>query len=193
MSSLVYIGLLDRNLFLSQGLRFFLNEYFNEKNKSVVFVNEDKLNVADVIFYESSNHMAYFIGKVLQSSTKNVILFSLGEGNNSLSTWRLARFQQALLKKESLQQLRFYLDTLWRERESFGYQRRINSPEEDLTSRQQQIMRLLAKGLTPADISVRLNISVKTVSSHRGAVMKKFGFNRKVELYNWLILRGNEL
>ncbi|WP_253893529.1 LuxR C-terminal-related transcriptional regulator [Serratia marcescens] len=40
---------------------------------------------------------------------------------------------------------------------------------------------------------MRLNISIKTVSSHRGAVMKKFGFNRKIELYNWLILRGNEL
>ncbi|WP_230329022.1 LuxR C-terminal-related transcriptional regulator [Serratia sp. YC16] len=189
----VYVGLLDRDLFHSQGLMFFLKEYFYQKNKNVIFVNKDRLDIADVIFYESSNHMAYFIGKVLRSSTKSIILFSLGEGKNSFSTWRLARFQQALLKKESLQQLRFYLDTLWRERENFGYQRRVNSPEEDLTSRQQQIMRLLAKGFTPAEISMRLNISIKTVSSHRGAVMKKFGFNRKIELYNWLILRGNEL
>ncbi|QJU38094.1 hypothetical protein HMI62_01565 [Serratia marcescens] len=38
-----------------------------------------------------------------------------------------------------------------------------------------------------------LNISVKTVSLHRGAVMKKFGFNLKIEFYNWLILIGNGL
>lgn len=193
MKAPVYIGLLDSDLFHSEGLKLFLIEYFKEKNKSAVFVNKDRLENADVIFYESSNYMAYFIGKILRSSTKNTILFSLGEGKNSLATWRLACLQQALLKKESLQQLRFYLDTLWRERENFGYQRRVNSPEEDLTHRQQQIMRLLAKGVTPAEISMQLNISVKTVSSHRGAVMKKFGFNRKVELYNWLILRGNEL
>ncbi|WP_321147870.1 response regulator transcription factor, partial [Serratia marcescens] len=67
------------------------------------------------------------------------------------------------------------------------------SLENELTHRQQQIMRLLAKGLTPAEISMRLNISIKTISSHRGAVMKKFGFNRKIELYNWLILRGNDI
>lgn len=189
----IYIGLLDGNSFFIQGLMFFLKEYFDGKNKSVVFVDKDRLENADVIFYESSNYMACLIGKVLRSSTKNTILFSLGEGKNSLSTWRLARLQQALLKKESLQQLCFYLDTLWRERENLGYQRRVNSPEEDLTDRQQQIMRLLAKGVTPAEISMQLNISIKTVSSHRGAVMKKFGFNRKIELYNWLILRGNEL
>lgn len=193
MRSQIYIGLLDGDFFFIQGLMFFLKEYFDEKNKNVIFVNKDRLENADVIFYESSNYMAYFIGKALRSSTKNTILFSLGGGKNSLSTWRLARLQQALLKKESLQQLRFYLDTLWRERENFGYQRWVNSPEEDLTHRQQQIMRLLAKGVTPAEISMQLNISIKTVSSHRGAVMKKFGFNRKIELYNWLILRGNEL
>lgn len=193
MGSPVYIGLLDSDLFISQGLRFFLSEYFKEKNKSAVFVNEDGLNIADVIFYESSHAMAYFIGKVLQPSEKSAILFSLGKSRSNLTTWLPACCQETLSGKENLQQLRICLDTSWRERERLIGKRHISSPEEELTCRQRQIMRLLAKGITPADISMRLNISVKTVSSHRGAVMKKFGFNRKIELYNWLILRGNEI
>lgn len=84
MKAPVYIGLLDSDLFHSEGLKLFLIEYFKEKNKSAVFVNEDRLENADVIFYESSNYMAYFIGKILRSSTKNTILFSLGEEKTAL-------------------------------------------------------------------------------------------------------------
>ncbi|QJU41461.1 response regulator transcription factor [Serratia marcescens] len=193
MNSQIYIGLLDRNSFFIQGLMFFLKEYFNERNRRVSFVCEKRLSAADIIFYESNNTMAYFVGKALRSTTKDIILFSLSENKYSLSIWRLARYQQLLAKNGSLQQLRCYLDALWRERDAFGSGQRVSSPEVDLTYRQRQIMRLLAKGVTPAEISIRLNISIKTVSSHRGAVMKKFGFNRKIELYNWLILRGNEL
>ncbi|WP_413713603.1 helix-turn-helix transcriptional regulator [Serratia marcescens] len=193
MNTPVYIGLFDRDSFFLKGLRFLLWDYFSSKNKRIFFVDENEVKVADVIFYESSNSMAYFIGDALRTSNKNAIVFPLGESEKNLSTWRLACFQQVLSKKTRLQDLTFYLDVLWREREVFGYQRRVCSPEEELTGRQRQIMRLLAKGIAPADISARLNISIKTVSSHRGAVMKKFGFNRKIELYNWLILRGNEL
>ncbi|BEO62829.1 hypothetical protein SMQE30_32520 [Serratia marcescens] len=193
MRTPIYISLLDRDSFFVQGLIFFLDEYFNSKNKKVIYVNENQMDIADIIFYESNQAMAYLIGKVLRSSMRNIILFSLGEGKDSLLTWRLAKFQRVLSKKETLQQLRCYLDALWCEREVLGSGQRVSSPEEDLTYRQRQIMRLLAKGVAPADISMRLNISIKTVSSHRGAVMKKFGFNRKVELYNWLILRGNEI
>lgn len=193
MRTPIYISLLDRNSFLAQGLMFFLDEYFNRKNKKVIFVNKRQMDIADIIFYESNQAMAHLIGKVLRSSMRNVILFSLGEGKDSLLTWRLAKYQRVLSRKETLQQLCCYLDALWCEREALGSDQRVSTPEEDLTYRQRQIMHLLAKGVAPADISMRLNISVKTVSSHRGAVMKKFGFNRKIELYNWLILRGSEI
>ncbi|HAT4999475.1 TPA: LuxR family transcriptional regulator [Serratia marcescens] len=192
MKSQISIGLLDGNSFFVQGLMFFLTEYFNEKNRCVTFVGKERLSTADIIFYESSNVMAYFVGKTLRSATKDIILFSLSESKYSLSTWRLARSQRLLAKNGSLQQLRVYLDALWFERGDGISKNKISSLDEELSHRQRQIMCLLAKGITPAEISARLNISVKTVSSHRGAVMKKFGFNRKIELYNWLLLRGNE-
>ncbi|MBE4976006.1 LuxR family transcriptional regulator [Serratia sp. X3] len=190
---MINIALLGKDAFISQGLIFFLVEYFCGRNKRVQFVNQSRLASADIIFYDASRPMARLIGEAQRAGMKDCIVFSLCEGKNSLATWRLGRLQKTLPKRGDLQQLRFYLDALWHEREISGSDGEAFSEEEALTVRQRQIMRLLSKGVSPADISVRLNISIKTVSSHRGAVMKKFGFNRKVELYNWLILRGNEL
>ncbi|QJU38088.1 helix-turn-helix transcriptional regulator [Serratia marcescens] len=190
---MVYIALLGNDAFISQGLMFFLSDYFRIKKKKVEFVNQSRLAIADVIFYDDSRTMACLIGDALRAGMKDCVIFSLYDGKPSLAMWRLGRLQKTLSKRGDLQQLRFYLDALWHERKIPAVGKVEASEKEVLTTRQRQIMCLLAKGIAPADISMRLNISIKTVSSHRGAVMKKFGFNRKIELYNWLILRGNEL
>ncbi len=191
--SKVYIALLDRDAFISQGLMFFFVGYFRKKNKTVEFVSQTHINVADVIFYDASYPTDYLIGNALGSGMKDCVVISLCERRNAPDTWRLGRLQKVLPKRSDLEKLHFYLDELWNRRDVSGVDRLRAFGNEELSTRQRQIMRLLAKGVTPAEISMQLNISIKTVSSHRGAVMKKFGFNRKIELYNWLILRGNEL
>ncbi len=191
--SKVYIALLDRDAFISQGLMFFFVEYFRKKNKTVEFVSQTHINVADVIFYDASYPTAYLIGNALGSGMKDCVVISLCERRNTPDTWRLGRLQKVLPKRSDLEKLHFYLDELWNRRDVSGVDRLRAFGNEELSTRQRQIMRLLAKGVTPAEISMQLNISIKTVSSHRGAVMKKFGFSRKIELYNWLILCGNEL
>ncbi|MBH1922375.1 response regulator transcription factor [Serratia surfactantfaciens] len=191
--SKVYIALLDRDAFISQGLMFFFAEYFRKKNKTVEFVSQTHINIADIIFYDASYPTAYLIGNALGSGMKDCVVISLCERRNTPDTWRLGRLQKVLPKRSDLEKLHFYLDELWNRRDVSGVDRLRAFGNEELSTRQRQIMRLLAKGVTPAEISMQLNISIKTVSSHRGAVMKKFGFNRKIELYNWLILCGNEL
>ncbi|WMW60503.1 LuxR C-terminal-related transcriptional regulator [Serratia marcescens] len=191
--SKVYIALLDRDTFISQGLMFFFVEYFRKKNKTVEFVSQTHINIADVIFYDASYPTACLIGNALGSGMKDCVVISLCERRNAPDTWRLGRLQKVLSKRSDLEKLHFYLDELWNRRDVSGVDRLRAFGNEELSTRQRQIMRLLAKGVTPAEISMQLNISIKTVSSHRGAVMKKFGFNRKIELYNWLILCGNEL
>lgn len=44
-----------------------------------------------------------------------------------------------------------------------------------LSLREQQVMRLLAEGLTPEDIAAKLFVSRKTVLNHRYAIMTKLG------------------
>ena len=53
---------------------------------------------------------------------------------------------------------------------------------EDLTVREQQILELIWKGLMNREIASRLNISVKTVESHRAMMMKKVRVSNTAQL-----------
>jgi DNA-binding NarL/FixJ family response regulator len=58
------------------------------------------------------------------------------------------------------------------------YIRRTNvgfSPLERLSSRQTQVLKLIAEGKTTKQIALELDISVKTVEAHRSALMKRIG------------------
>jgi len=53
--------------------------------------------------------------------------------------------------------------------------RSLDESYSSLSIREQQIMRLLAEGLSPDDIAARLFVTKKTVLNHRYAIMTKLG------------------
>lgn len=59
-----------------------------------------------------------------------------------------------------------------------------------LTSREREILQLVAEGLTSEDIATHLFISKKTVSSHRRQIMKKLDLNSVAELTRYAISEG---
>jgi DNA-binding NarL/FixJ family response regulator len=59
-------------------------------------------------------------------------------------------------------------------------------PELDqLTTREREVLRLLARGYAYKEISSRLSISVKTVESHASAVLRKLQLCNRRELTRW--------
>ncbi len=52
----------------------------------------------------------------------------------------------------------------------------------ELTQREQQVMRLVARGLTNRSISEQLGISIKTIDSHRTNLMRKLNIHSTAEL-----------
>lgn len=61
---------------------------------------------------------------------------------------------------------------------------------ETLTSREQEIMVLLAEGLSTKQIGERLFISPKTVENHRSNIMNKLGLHRTIELIRYAARLG---
>ncbi len=59
-----------------------------------------------------------------------------------------------------------------------------------LTSREQEVMRLLAEGLTPREIGARLFISTKTVENHRFSIMNKLDLHSSIELVRYAARLG---
>ncbi len=64
------------------------------------------------------------------------------------------------------------------------------SPISALTSREREVLQLLAEGNGNSQIAEQLGISVKTVETHRGAIMRKLKLNSVVELVHFAIRHG---
>lgn len=63
-------------------------------------------------------------------------------------------------------------------------------PYETLTTREREVLRLAAEGLSNSDIADRLSISPRTVEVHRAHMMKKLGLRNQTHLVRYAIQRG---
>jgi len=61
---------------------------------------------------------------------------------------------------------------------------------ESLSDREMQVFRYLAAGVSVTDIAARLNLSVKTVSSHKANLMQKMALSNQSELVRYAIRHG---
>jgi DNA-binding NarL/FixJ family response regulator len=62
----------------------------------------------------------------------------------------------------------------------------VTDPELDqLSPREREVMRLIARGYTYKEIARRLSLSVKTVESHVSAVLRKLQLSSRHELTRW--------
>jgi len=66
----------------------------------------------------------------------------------------------------------------------------IRRPLHNLTERQLQVLRLVAEGYRTRDSAKQLGVSVKTVESHRGQVMKRLRVRDIVQLVRYAIRVG---
>ena len=69
----------------------------------------------------------------------------------------------------------------------------VAGADEDLnslTEREQEVMRLIARGYTYREVGEKLFISVKTVETHVGKVLHKLQLSNRHELAHWAARRG---
>ena len=67
---------------------------------------------------------------------------------------------------------------------------RGSSGEEELTPREEEIVKLVAEAHTTKQIAELLHLSEKTVENHRANAMRKLGMRDRVELVRYAIRRG---
>jgi DNA-binding NarL/FixJ family response regulator len=61
----------------------------------------------------------------------------------------------------------------------------LRQPIEPLTAREEEVMVTVARGLTNAEISRELHISLSTVKTHLASLMNKIGARNRVEIAIW--------
>lgn len=63
-------------------------------------------------------------------------------------------------------------------------------PYDRLTSREREVLKLVAEGHTNNEIASLISVTVKTVLAHRTSVMKKLGIHNRTELIKYSIRKG---
>lgn len=70
------------------------------------------------------------------------------------------------------------------------YRKHVTNPIDLLTSREREVLALIAEGKTNKEIASALNLSVYTVESHRGSVMEKLNLHNTGDIVRFAIRNG---
>lgn len=71
-----------------------------------------------------------------------------------------------------------------------AYLRKTDLPSDPLSARERQVLQLVAEGKSTKEIAALLEISFKTVESHRGRIMEKLGLHETASLVRYAIRQG---
>jgi DNA-binding NarL/FixJ family response regulator len=70
------------------------------------------------------------------------------------------------------------------------YRRHVTDPIDLLTSREREVLQLIAEGKTNKEIATSLTLSVYTVEAHRGRLMEKLNLHSTGELVRFAVRSG---
>ena len=70
------------------------------------------------------------------------------------------------------------------------YRKHVSDPLDLLSSREREILQMLAEGKTNKEVATALNISVYTVDAHRGRIMEKLNLHSIGEMVRFALRNG---
>ena len=71
-----------------------------------------------------------------------------------------------------------------------AYLSKSNLPDDPLSSREHEVLQLIAEGKSTKDVAALLGISVKTAESHRSRLMQKLDIHETASLVRYAVRRG---
>lgn len=70
------------------------------------------------------------------------------------------------------------------------YRRHVTNPVDLLTSREREVLQLIAEGQTNKEIANLLNLSVYTIEAHRGKLMEKLNLHNTGDMVRFALRNG---
>jgi DNA-binding NarL/FixJ family response regulator len=149
--------------------------------------------------------------QILAASPETAILIlTMHDSDNTVREVLRAGARGYVLKSDAGKDLVAAIDALQRQRTFFttrvskmvldGYLGREMSPQASeydgdasgdvLTSREREVIQLLAEGRTSKEVAVTLNLSVKTAETHRTNLMRKLGLHSVADLTRYAVRNG---
>jgi DNA-binding NarL/FixJ family response regulator len=70
------------------------------------------------------------------------------------------------------------------------YRRKSPIPQEPLTTREREVLKMVSEGKSNNEVAGLLNISVRTVENHRANIMKKLKLKKTADLVRYAVKEG---
>jgi two-component system, NarL family, response regulator NreC len=70
------------------------------------------------------------------------------------------------------------------------YRKHVTDPLDLLTSREREVLQMIAEGKTNKEIATVLNLSIYTVDAHRGRIMEKLNVHSTTDLVRFAMRNG---
>lgn len=185
MKDSIEIAFLDQDRFFADGSCRALDEYFRQRG---VRMHCTESMGADLIFQAVPPGVRARFCHTLNSSCGVYLAIRDNKDPFGRHAPACQREGGEIYRNESVDMLLQTVDRVMRVRSRFvGLVSCCSRCESvELTRQEKMIMCYLSWEMTPTAIARRLNVSIKTVSTHKRAVMKKMNFHRNAELYHWL-------
>lgn len=191
----VNILVIDPNRYFAEGLRLLLNRYFSRRNINVTYIDKNACkNGADLVFM-AMNSGANILQRYGLSSISRHCVFMIKERHQArLKYSAFVKLTAGVLSREqNADAVLTLLELFMLRQHKPKSETSVAGPvtrRSTLTFREYEIMRHLHVGMNNHAISRLLNISEKTVSSHKRSAMRKLNISRNSELHYWLLNGG---
>jgi two-component system, NarL family, response regulator NreC len=142
-------------------------------------------DVESVIFRESPHAKVFFLtaDDGADSTSRHGRAYGAGRAARHTSAKELVEMVRSACRNagSSLRQMPAKDDGAWHIAETLSSRKRM------LTTREREVLKLLAEGRTVRSAASFLGLSVKTVDAHKFNLMRKLGIHNKAELVMWAI------
>ncbi len=125
----------------------------------------------------SMHRDAVYVREILRAGARGYLLKDSGEGDLVAAVRAVARGEGFLSPAVSNAVLS-------------DYRKHVTDPIDLLTSREREVLQMIAEGRTNKEIANSLNLSVYTVEAHRGRVMEKLNLHSTGELVRFSLRNG---
>lgn len=125
----------------------------------------------------SMHRDSVYVREVLRAGARGYLLKDSGDAD-------LVAAVRAIAKGEG------YLSPSVSESVLSDYRRHVTDPLDLLSSREREVLQMIAEGKTNKEIATSLNLSVYTVEAHRGRVMEKLNLHSTSELVRFALRSG---
>ena len=208
-----HIILADDHALIRQGLKMIIEEdtslkVVGEVGDGLELLNRLKNTPADLVLLDISMPNLRGIEAIAEAKkicpAIKVLLLTMHKNEQYFSCAMAAGSDGYMLKEDSDTELisaihsvldgKTYISPFFRETLSEdtikAYLSNRKLPREPLTTRERQVLKLVAEGETSRDIAQLLSISTRTVEHHRANLMKKLSIKKTADLIRYAISKG---